>query len=468
MKKNCQLQITKYKQITNYNVQNYKPNGTHSPMPPCNIIPVHFFFPASQLPSFSQLPSLPPGRGRQSIKMVLLLVLTVILLGCGGQDDGRMAFMTVRKGVFEIVIPVFGELQAVKATPISVPSQLQGEQTLAWMAPENSCVKKGETVVRLDANWYKEQLQAEEFNIARLDLEIEKKQKELEKEKNDFLGELNITAIEKDMADIYGAKDESLYSQDKIIEDAIDLEYLTTKSRHYEQKKTKLEEKARAELQLLQLKKRTYEVKVQQYKEALTSLEIKAPHDGLFIYERNWRGEELRVGSNVWRGMKLGKLPDLTLLEAKTYVLESEAGGLKENLPASIVLDALPSIVYTGKVTTIDKIAKSIEMGRGEEQSPLKYFEIKVTLDKTDPGVMKPGNQVKGFIFVQKQENVIAVPNQALFFNNGEAFVQVKHSAGTEKRSVGIGARSLTRTIITKGLEEGEEILLANPGKERR
>jgi multidrug efflux pump subunit AcrA (membrane-fusion protein) len=398
----------------------------------------------------------PPGRRRQRRKMILLLVLTVILMGCGGQDDSRMAFMTVRKGGFEIVIPAFGQLQAVKATPISVPPTLRGRQTLAWLAPENSYVKKGETVVRLDANWYNERIQVEEFNISKLNLEIQKKQKELGKEKNDLQGQLKITGIERDMADIYGAKDETLYSQNKIIEDAIDLEYLTSKSRHYERKKTKLEEKARAELQLLQLKKRTHQVRLQQYQEALSSLEIKAPHDGLFIYQRRRRGEEPRVGSSVYRGQKLGKLPDLTHLEAKIYVLESEASGLKENLPVSIVLDASPSIVYTGKVTTVDKIAKSIQ-----RQSPLKYFEVKITLDKTDTGVMKPGNQVNGLIFVQKQENVIAVPNQALFFDN-------EHSSGTEKRPVEIGARSLTRTIITNGLEQGEKILLANPGKERR
>jgi multidrug efflux pump subunit AcrA (membrane-fusion protein) len=377
-----------------------------------------------------------------------------------------MAFMTVRKGVFEIVIPGFGQLQAVKATPISVPPQLRGRQTLAWLAPENSYVKKGEIVARLDANWYSQRILTEEFNISKLNLEIQKKQKELEKERNDLQGQLNITAVEKGMADIYGAKDESLYSQNKIIEDAIDLEYITIKSRHYERKKTKLEEKARAELQLLQLKKRTRQVKLQQYQEALSSLEIKAPHDGLFIFQRNWRGEEPRVGSNVWRGQKLGKLPDLTQLEAKIFVLESEAGGLKENLPASIALDAAPAVVYTGKVTTIEKIAKPI--GRDEEKSPLKYFEIKVTLDKTDPGVMKPGNQVKGLIFVQKQENVIAVPNQAIFFDDGNGFVQVKHSSNTEKRPVEIGTRSLTRTVISKGLEEGEKILLANPWKEIR
>ncbi|UCH92802.1 MAG: efflux RND transporter periplasmic adaptor subunit [Candidatus Aminicenantes bacterium] len=393
----------------------------------------------------------------------LLLVLMVILLGCGSEDESRLAFMTVRKGVFEIVIPAFGQLQAVKATPISVPPQLRGRQTLAWLAPENSYVKKGETVVRLDANWYNERIQAEEFSISKLNLEIQKKKKELGKEKNDLQGQLNITEIEKDMADIYGAKDETLYSQNKIIEDAIDLEYLTTRTRHYEQKKTKLEEKARAELQLLQLKKRTCQVRLQQYQEALNSLEIKAPHDGLFIYRRNRAGEEPRVGSDIYRGQKLGELPDLTQLEAKIYVLESEASGLKEDLPASIVLDASPSVVYTGKVTTVDKIAKSIEW-----ESPLKYFEVKVTLDKTDPGVMKPGNQVKGLIFVQKQENVIAVPNQALFFDNGNAFVQVKHSSGTEKRPVEIGARSLTRTVITNGLKQGEKILLASPVKSSR
>ena len=162
--------------------------------------------------------TLDKGENNQKFYPLILLVLTVMLLECGGQDDSRMAFMTVRKSGFEIVIPGFGQLQAVKATPISVPPTLRGRQTLAWLTPENTYVKKGEIVARLDANWYNERLQVEEFKILKLNLEIEKKQKELEKEKNDLQGELNITAIEKNMADIYGAKDETLYSQNKIIE----------------------------------------------------------------------------------------------------------------------------------------------------------------------------------------------------------------------------------------------------------
>jgi len=393
--------------------------------------------------------------------MMVFVLLVLMVANCGTGGERPMAFMTVKKGTFEIVIPAFGELQAVTSTPLRVPVQLRWSQTLAWIAPENTHVKKGETVIRLDATWYNQQIQQEKFNIAKLDLDIQKKEKELEKEKNDLRGQLNITTIEKEVAELYRAKDETIYSRNKIIEDAVDLDYLKFKTRHFERKKIKLQEKARAELQLLQLKKRTHQVKSDQYKSALNSLEIKAPHDGLFVYQRNWRGEEPRPGKAAYRGEKLAELPDLNVMEAKIYVLESEAGGLKENLPVSVIPDAAPTVVYPGKVTTTDKIAKPLE-----RESPLKYFEVKVSLDRTDPAVMKPGNQVRAIIFVRKQEDVLAVPNQALFFDDGTAYIHVKNSSAIEKRQVEIGARSLTRTVITRGLQAGEVVLLGTPAAE--
>jgi multidrug efflux pump subunit AcrA (membrane-fusion protein) len=385
--------------------------------------------------------------------------------GCGGAGKKKIADMTVQKGTFEIIIPGFGELQAVKSTPIQVPTQVRGRQTLAWMAPENSIVKKGDTVIRLDETQYNDRIRVEEYNIMKLNLEIADKQRQMNKEKSELKGELNITAIEKDVADIYAARDESIFSRNRIIEDAINLDYLKLKSRHYERKKSKLDKKAQAELQLLELKRRTHRVKLDQYKAALDSLEIKAPHDGLFIYEKNWRGEKPRIGMSIWSGRKLGKLPDLSVMEAKVYILESEAAGLKKDLPVSIILDSEPETVFKGKVATIDTIAKPIE-----RESPLKYFQIKVSLEKTDPRIMKPGNQVKSTVFVRKLENVISIPNQALFFeqNNGSelAFVNVKNGSGKEKRPVKIGDRSLTRTVITEGLSEGDIILLGNPGEQ--
>ena len=114
--------------------------------------------------------------------------------------------------------------------------------------------------------------------------------------------------------------------------------------------------------------------------------------------------------------------------------------------------------VFAGKVAGLDTVAKPLT-----EESPAKYFETKAGLEVTDPALMKPGVQVKASIFVEKLDDVITVPNQAISFEKGQAFLLVKNSARVQKRPVDVGPRSLTLTVVTRGLKAGEEILLGHP-----
>ena len=391
---------------------------------------------------------------------MLIVSAAFAAAACGGPKNAAMAVLRVHKGTFQVVIPAFGEVQAAKSTPITVPieSQRFGIQTISWMAPEYSSVKKGEVVIRLASTDLKERLRVETAEMAKLDLEIQKKRKQLDKEKTDVQGQIAVTSVQRLLADVYAARDESLFPKNKIIEDAIDLDYQNTRERHFERKKDQLEKRIEAELKLLQSKARTRQMQIKQIQDQLNNLEIKAPHDGMLVIDKQWTGEKIRAGMNTWGGQKLGSLPDLTQMEAKIFVLESEAAGLKENLPVSLILDFEPGRVFTGKVIGLDTIAKPL----GEE-SRLKYFETKVALDTTDPQLMKPGVQVRASIFVEKHADVLAVPNQALIFEQSKAFLLVKNSTKIEKRAVETGARSLTLTIITKGLKEGEAVLLGNP-----
>jgi RND family efflux transporter MFP subunit len=370
-----------------------------------------------------------------------------------------MAVLKVRKATFQVVIPSFGELQAAKSTPIVVPPESRwGLQTISWMAPEYSLVKKDEVVIRLASANLVERLRVEQAEMDKLNLEIGKKRKQLEKDKTDLHGQIEVTSVQRKLADVYAARDETIFPKNKIIEDAIDLDYQNTRERHFERKRDQMEKKIAAELQLLESKANTRRVQMKQIQDQLNNLEIKAPQDGMLVLNKYWSGEKYRVGMNAYPGQKLGSLPDLTQMEAKLFVLESEAAGLKESLPVSLTLDFEPGRVFTGKVIGIDTIAKPLG-----EDSPLKYFETKVALDITDPLLMKPGVQVRASIFVEKQADVLAVPNQALVFEQDKAFLLVKNSARVEKRAVETGARSLTLTIITKGLSDGEAILLGNP-----
>jgi RND family efflux transporter MFP subunit len=388
-----------------------------------------------------------------------LIMVAAFMLSCHRPADDVMATLKIRKGDFRIVIPAFGELQAAKSTPIVVPPESRfGRQTIGWMAPEFSAVKQGEPVIRLASTELVELLQTEEAALAKINLEVFAKEKQLEKEKSDLAGEIEVTSIQRKLADVYAARDERIFPRNKIIEDAIDLNYQTIRESHFKRKKDQQENRATAELQLLQSKARTCQVKIGQYKDQLSKLEIRAPHDGIFIINKLWNGEKYRVGMNAWGGQKLGSLPDLSVMEARLFVLESEASGLKENLPVSLTLDFEPGRVFNGKLVGIDTVAKPLT-----EQSPAKFFETKISLDVTDPALMKPGVQVKASIFVERLDDVITVPNQAVSFEQGQAFLLVKNSGQVQRRKVEVGSRSLTLTVIAQGLKEGEEILLGHP-----
>jgi len=391
--------------------------------------------------------------------VAILAVTAALAAGCGGRKQAAMAVLKVRAADFQVVLPAFGELQAAVSTPIVVPPESRwGLQTIAWMAPEYSMVKKDEIVIRLASADLAERLRVEQAEMDKLNLEIAKKQKQLEKDKSDLHGQIEVTSVQRELADVYAARDEDIFPKNKIIEDAIDLDYQNTRERHFERKRDQMEKRIAAELQLLEARANTRRVQIKQIQDQLNNLEIKAPQDGMLVINKFWSGEKYRVGMNAYPGQKLGSLPDLSKMEAKLFVLESEAAGLKEGLPVSLTLDFEPGRAFTGKVIGLDTIAKPLG-----EDSPLKYFETKVELDVTDPVLMKPGVQVRASVFVEKEAGVLAVPNQALVYEQEKPFLLVKNASRVEKRPVETGARSLTLTIITKGLRAGESVLLGNP-----
>jgi HlyD family secretion protein len=390
-----------------------------------------------------------------STLLIIALPVGLILFPACSKSPVTTTIMKVETGPFEIIIPAFGELVASQSTPISPSERVQWEQTIAWIAPENSIVKTGDTIIRMNAARFMDQIAVEKSNLAKINIEIEMKEKAMAKEKTDLHSQLNITELEKQFANSFNKKDEEIFSRNEIIESSMNIEFLEFKTRHFKDKTKKLEQKVNAEIQLLVSKRKTIEVKLEQYSQALEAMEIKAPHDGVLIYEKNWRGEKTRVGLTVYPGNKIAQIPDLRKMEATLYILESEASGLKENLPVTVSIDSAPDRIVKGKIKGIDTIAKSIE-----EKSPLKYFEVKVILDKTLPDVMKPGTQIKASIFVRKLQNVLSVPNQALTFKDGRTYVDVLDGSDTTRREVKIGDRSLTRTVIINGIKPGEKVAL--------
>jgi hypothetical protein len=77
---------------------------------------------------------------------------------------------------------------------------------------------------------------------------------------------------------------------------------------------------------------------------------------------------------------------------------------------------------------------------------------------------MRPGMSCSVEVLVADLENAIHVPVQAIFLRGGETVAFVDGAEGIEVRPVHVGRHNTAWVEIVEGLEEGELVLLSQPG----
>jgi HlyD family secretion protein len=120
---------------------------------------------------------------------------------------------------------------------------------------------------------------------------------------------------------------------------------------------------------------------------------------------------------------------------------------------AAVSVDALGGEEYAGQVTYV---APS-----GTETSGLVTFPVQVALRSAED--VKPGMNVSVRIVVARVENAVLVPLEAVTRDEEDnTFVTVVDDSGAEKeRAVVVGLSNNKSTQIVRGLEAGDEVLLA-------
>jgi len=161
--------------------------------------------------------------------------------------------------------------------------------------------------------------------------------------------------------------------------------------------------------------------------------------------------------------MALFNLVNPARMEAKCFVLEKDAGELRTGQPVTVRLDPYPGTAFTGKVKTIEKVARAID-----RDSPVKYFQTIVSLDVTDTVLMKPGVKLKAQIAAGEMKSVLVVPRSAIVKNESGYVVYLQKSPNRfEAANVKLGAGDVIQVVITEGLEPGQALALNPPDVKR-
>ncbi|HYK88115.1 MAG TPA: HlyD family efflux transporter periplasmic adaptor subunit [Acidobacteriota bacterium] len=401
--------------------------------------------------------------------------LTVAILGIAslGIYGGRMAWvgtdrdllpltMEIRPREFSLTIPANGELQSEDSKAIAVPNVPVNRLRVASAVPEGRHVSKGDVLVEFDPAELDLDVLENRSNLEMANQKINKGELAVGAEKTDIAKDKRIAELELQKINEFLPKDEQIYSRREIIEGQLDKSY-TEKKIVYADARLELKGKIYSlDEAILMLERGQAKAKIDQIEKGLASLRLLAPTSGIVVYGDSgffWGGFTLMPGRVVWIGMTLFSLVNPEKMEAKCFVLEKDAGELRVGETADITLDPFPDAVFTGRIKNIDRLARPLD-----RDSPVKYFQTIMSLNKVDMQLMKPGVKVKARISAGLLRSVIVVPRSAVVKRDSGFIVFVQREPGRfEPVPVSLGQGDIIQVVVVSGLKPGQVIALNPP-----
>jgi HlyD family secretion protein len=148
------------------------------------------------------------------------------------------------------------------------------------------------------------------------------------------------------------------------------------------------------------------EVAVETARIQLDDTELRAPITGTIIEKLVEEGQVISSPiMDVGGGTLLLKMADLTKVQVRTMVDETDIGKIKPGMPAVVTVTAYPNQPFRGEV-------RKIEPQASVDQT-VTTFAVLIVLDNED-GLLRPGMNADVDILVAERRNVLAVPVAAL------------------------------------------------------
>jgi HlyD family secretion protein len=153
---------------------------------------------------------------------------------------------------------------------------------------------------------------------------------------------------------------------------------------------------------------------LQQSNEDLEDTRIYSPISGRVILVEVEEGETVMMGTMNNAGTVMFTIADLSAMQAKLAVDETEVVGIKVGQDAIVTLDALPDTSFAAVVRSVGYMASTDETS----STGVTDFEVILDIVDVDPE-QRPGMSVSAEIITASRENVITCPLQAIGAETG-------------------------------------------------
>ena len=363
-----------------------------------------------------------------------------------------------RQGDFLVLIRCRGELAAERSVQIYAP--MVPNLRIAWMTPPGEGVKQADTIVKFDSSSAHETLMQKEAALrqaqATLDQALAQSKITSEQDKTD-LADAGFTVerarLEASKQEIvsrlqgesskidYGVAQQKL----KVQEATVDLHATSDRSRIASL--TRLRDQAQSDVDIT--------------KARIAQMELKSPITGFLVFQSNYsqgwmNAKPFKVGDNVYAGMVLAEMPDLSTLRMDAKVEEIDRGRIAANQQVRVRVDSLPELTLDASIRQISLLAEA-----NNEFPPIRNFRAYAAIPKPDPR-LRPGMNGGMDIIINRIPNAISIPAKALFTRAGKPIVFVAENGRYRAVGVEVQARNPDEIAVT-GIRPGAMVTLVDP-----
>jgi HlyD family secretion protein len=378
-------------------------------------------------------------------KILIFALLAALLIGLpliskftGGSDASQVEVQKVEFKPIKSSILASGTL--AYREQVQLRSEVIGQVTRLHVK-EADRVKKGDPVITLEPKTYQAQVEQAEARVRIQQIAIERQ-----------------TLLIKTLTDRF-ERQRTMFAKQLVDEDS------------YEAVESELS-LAKVDLRSLQESLAQSRAALDQAKELLSKTRILSPIDGVVIQVDIKEGETVIAGTMNIPGATMMIIADPSETLTEVQVDEADIAQVREGQKADIYSAAYPDTPLSGTIQSIATTAR-----RTQGQASLSFL-VKILLDEQDKLVIRPGMSVRADIYTQSSEEALAVPVQAVLYDEDfgaddedgdsgggkgkkeQAYVFVMEDGKAVRKDIETGISSDSDQEIKSGLKEGEMVII--------
>ena len=311
------------------------------------------------------------------MKRITLISIVLLVSACAEEEDAGPVYDTagVERRTIEVAVSSAGIVEPIAT--VEVKSKASGE-VLGVDVEVGDAVTEGDLMVSIDPRTVRNRL-------------------------NQSQAELKAAVSRLEIAKTQKARVESLVGNGTLTQSDLEQAVLDL---------------ANAEAQVV-----TSKVSVENAQIAVDDTDIRAPIDGTIILKPVEAGQVISSPTQDFSGgTLLLQMADLSAVQIRSLVDETDIGKIRPGMPASITVAAYPNQPFPGEVTKVEPQAVI-------EQN-VTMFAVLVSIQNPD-GLLMPGMNAEVEVSIARADNAMTIPVMALRTNR-----DLSSTAGILGRSV--------------------------------